>query len=250
MNGILEFFSHLLKILNFEASKRKEPEGNEEELGPNAKSKDVYAWLLKKMKDEKSKDVARYKEAFLMPGKIYVFKYKPLHLDKHAFWDEHPIVLSLGKMPAVKGEMNVCLNLSWYPPKARKYIMDQIKKMYEKNIEAAITSKAGDAMLQKAIPIDLYRLKKNLDQFGLSWAVRNYLPQQIESPSYVISYEHWDKMSKLDIPQIFPEIKGDGKLFDIYKDFEDYVLRCRKNKGAMLKKSEESLKKGRFKFIK
>jgi hypothetical protein len=49
---------------------------------------------------------------------------------------------------------------------------------------------------------------------------------------------------------IFPEIKGDGKLFDIYKNYEDYVLKCRTNKGAMMKRSEQSMKKGRFKFLK
>jgi hypothetical protein len=250
MKGLLEFFTYLLQILNIEAGNNNEPEGKEEDLDEDAKPKDVYAWLLKKMKDDKAKDVSKNNSPFFIPGKIYVFKYKPFHKDKYPFWDEHPIVLALGKMPAAQGEMNVGLNLSWYPPAARKYIMDQVKKMYDKPMKESIKKKAGDAIGQPGIPLDVYRLKLNLDQYGLSWAIRNYLPGQIESPAYVISYEHWDKMSKLDIPQIFPEIKGDGKLFDIYKNYEDYVLKCRTNKGAMMKRTEQSMKKGRFKFLK
>ena len=106
MKGLIEFFSYLLQILNIEAGGGEEEK--EEDLGPDAKPKDVYAWLLKKMKDDKAKDVSKNKEPFFTPGKIYIFKYKPLHKDKYSFWDEHPVVLSLGKMPAAKGEMNVC----------------------------------------------------------------------------------------------------------------------------------------------
>jgi hypothetical protein len=105
-------------------------------------------------------------------------------------------------------------------------------------------------MEQKNLPIDVYALKMRLDQYGFSWAIRNYLPTQIQSPSVVMSYEHWDKCSKFSIPSVFPEIKGDGKIFDIYKEFEDYVLWCRSNKLILNKRSEKAQKEGRYRFEK
>jgi hypothetical protein len=247
-SSLIEFFSYVFKLL--QATSQQEDDGGEEEIPEDASPKQVYKWFLKKLKDDKAKDVAQNKDPFFQPGKVYIFKYKPFYKEKYSFWDEHPVVVSLGKMPSKQGYMNVGLNLSWFPPSARKYFMDEIKKVYKAQMQESIKKKPGDAIEQKGLPIDLYALKMRLDQFGFSWAIRNYLPSQIMSPSVVMSFEHWDKCSKFDVPSVFPELKGDGKLFDIYKDFEDYVKWNRTNKTATNKKTELAQKAGRYKFEK
>jgi hypothetical protein len=248
-SSIVEFFSYILKLIKATSQEEEENEKGDD-IPEDASPKQVYEWFLKKLKDDKAKDVAKNKEPFFQPGKVYIFKYQPFHKDKYSFWDEHPVVVALGKMPAASGYMNVGINLSWYPPPARKYIMKEIKKMYKKQMEEAIRKKPGDAVEQKNIPIDLYALKSKMDQFGFSWGIRNYLPSQIMSPSVVMSYEHWDKCSKFDVPSIFPELKGDGKLFDIYKNFEEYVKWCRSNQTTLLKRREAAQKAQKFKFEK
>lgn len=244
MKALIDFFQYVVQLVTVDTIRRSM------EVSDEASPKEIYEWFLKKLKDDSATDVAQSKDPFFTPGKIYVFKYKPLYAEKYAFWDEHPVVLSLGKMPAAKGQMNVGLNLSWFPPKVRVYMMNKIKEMYHRDMEETIKKYPMDATRQKAIPLDLYRVKLALDQMGFSWAIRNYLPSQIESPSVVMAYEHWHKMPKFDIPNVFPEIKGKANLFTFYKEFEEYVKYCRTNSGMLKKKAEKSKKLNKFNFIK
>jgi hypothetical protein len=247
ISQILLYFQALL--LNI-ASQTKKPGSESKELDSNSSSKDVYSWLLDKMKDSKSLDVAVHKSRGFDPGKIYIFKYDPLYKDSYSYWDEHPIILSLGKMPAKVGYMHVGINLSWYPPKARRYIISTIMKVNKKFIEDQIKKYPGDAKKQRGIYIDLAAMKSALDQSGFSFAIRNYLPSQIQTSSYCISYEHWEKMTKLDVPREFPQLKGTVGIFQIYKNFEIYVKKYNMNKVANVKKTEENRKLMKYKFIK
>ena len=247
LTELLLYFQSLLQVISKTTTKVEPNLTMPSEKSP---SEEIYQWLLDRMKDNKSLDVANVKTLSFDPGKIYVFKYDPLYKDSYSYWDEHPIILALGKMPAKTGSMNVAINLSWYPPKARKYIIGVIMKANKKFIEDQMKKYPGDAKKQKGIFIDLASLKSALDQYGFSFAIRNYLPSQIKTPSYCISYEHWEKMTKLDIPRQFPQLKGTVGIFQIYKNFEIYVKKCMMNKVAMKKKTEENRKLMKYKFIK
>ena len=249
MKGLLEFFQTLFKLLSLEVGGDEE-EDEGDELSDDASPKAIYAWLLKKMKDPKAKDVMTYKSGSFDPGKLYIFKYDPLHKDSYSFWDEHPIIIALGKMPAKQGFMNVGINLSWYPPSARVYMVNSIMKIYKGHIEEQKKKYKGDAKRQQGVPIDLLALKSALDQAGFSFAIRNYLPSQIKSPSYCISFEHWKKMTKLDIPATFPQLKGTVGIFKIYKNFEEYVKYYGQNRAKMMKKMEDNQKLMKYRFIK
>lgn len=252
MKGLIEFFQTLFKLLSIEVggSGDENEDKDGDDISDDASPKAIYAWLLKKMKDPKATDVMTYKSGAFEPGKIYIFKYDPLYKDRYSYWDEHPIILALGKMPAKQGFMNVGINLSWYPPSARVYMIESIMKIYKGHMEQQKKKYKGDAKRQAGVPIDLMALKTALDQFGFSFAIRNYLPSQVKSPSYCISFEHWKKMTKLSIPATFPQIKGTVGIFEIYKNFEDYVKYCRQNRGTMLKKVQENQKLMKYKFIK
>jgi hypothetical protein len=197
-------------------------------------------------------ELAKFNEPYLQPGKIYVFKYEP-DPKQHPYYDKHPIVLALGKMPAKEGMMNVGINLSWYPPKARKFIVEEIQKMYKPMIDREIKKFPLDASKQRSIEMDLYAMKERLDQFGFSWAIRCYLPGRVKDPRVAVAYEHWDKVIKMDQPRIFPEIQGSKirPLQEIYKEFEMVYLKYQDNKKGEIKKRRDNAKKQmKYKFIK
>ena len=249
MKGLLEFLQTVFKLFGAEVGDAEENK-DEDDLSDDASPKQIYKWLLKKMSDPKATDVMTYKSGSFEPGKMYIFKYDPLYKEKYSFWDEHPVMFALGKMPAKNGFMAVGVNLNWYPPGARMYMVDSLIKIYKNHIKEQTKKYKGDAKKQVGVPVDLYALKSALDQNGFSFAIRNYLPSQVKSPSYCIAFEHWKKMGKLVIPQEFPQLKGNRGLFDIYKDFENHVKYCRTNRGQLLKIAEESKKQMRYKFIK
>ncbi len=243
MKVLIDFLQELVKLarLSLQSS------GEKEEVLK------AYEWLEKKTKDTEDTEVQDYNKAFLEPGKIYVFKYEPAFKERYAYYDEHPVVLALGKMPSSNGAMgfmNVGINISWYPPKARKYIVEKIRKLYESKYKDAIQKSPMKANDQNRVDMDLFALKMALDKFGLSFAVRSYFPEKMKSPRVCIAYEHWDKAIQLDQPGVFPEIEGKATIMQIYKDFEDYVKYCQKNQGERLKKMDAAKKLNKYKFIK
>ncbi len=242
MDFVINFIQQIVKLISAQRSASLD-EGEDE-------VEDAYKWLLSKMKDGRQTEVENHRGPYLEAGKMYVFKYDPKYKERYAYYDKHPIVLMLGKMPAAEGMMNVGINISWYPPKARKYIVETIRKLYAPLYESSIKSSPKQAKKQKPVTLDLVALKTALDQYGLSFAIRSYLPSQIKSPAVCICYENWDKAIKLDQPKIFPEVQGGIALMQIYKEYELYVKYCQKNIGTIRKKMNEAKKQNRYKFIK
>jgi hypothetical protein len=249
MKFVIDFLSSLLKLIEIQSTSKTD---NDPAARKNEEIKNAYKWFIDKLKDEKQKEITKFNEPYLQPGKIYIFKYEP-DPTQHPYYDKHPIVLALGKMKAKEGMMNVGINLSWYPPSARKFIVDQIRKMYKPMIDKEIQKFPLDSLKQKSFEMDLYALKERLDQFGFSWAIRNYLPSRMKDPRVVVAYEHWDKVIKMDQPRIFPELNGSKikSLQEIYKEFEQVYLKYQSNnKGEIKKRRDEAKKQMRYNFIK
>jgi hypothetical protein len=245
MKTLVDFLSTVLELLKIQAT-----EGTGKEEYPESDNpKDAYAWLLEQMKDQKSTRVQIDNAPFMKPGKIYIFKYDAKYKNILEYWDKHPIVFVLGKMPAAEGMLTVGINLSWYPPNIRKEIIERIKTMYKVKYEEAIKQKPRSAKDQKEVPVDLFALKMALDNMGFSWAIRTYLPQNIKNPKYCICYEDWDKAVRLDQPRIFPEIQG-APLNKVYEMFKKYVQDQRKNQALNRKRTNENRKLNKYKFIK
>jgi hypothetical protein len=241
MRTLYDYIVYALSLLSVSS---KEPKKEDEVV------KDAYEWFLKKSVDKTNTEVQESNEPWLLPGKIYVFKYEPVP-DKYEYWDKHPIVLNLGKMQYKNGKTyNLGINISWYPPSAREYIINEIRNMYKRDIEKAMKSKPAKALEQKSYQLDLYILKLKMDKIGLSFAIRNYDPSRIKSPKYCISYEHWDKAIRMDQPKIFPELKGNRTLFDIYNDFKIYIRDIRSRWPEHVNNMNEMKKQNRYRFIK
>lgn len=240
MNSVINFLQQVLKLLSLQ--QKGQPDNNTKEV------KDAYSWLLEKMK-EKGTEVEEDPSPNIEPGKIYVFEYEAKYPDRYSYWDRNPVVLGLGKLPTQNGYVRMGINISWYPPKARKYIVEKIQELYKSKYKTEIKKNGLKANKQKSINIDLYALKLALDSVGLSFAIRSYLDEGIGN-KFCISYEHWDKAIRLDNPGKIPQLEGKIPLSDIYKDYENYIRYYQTNKGKILLRMEASKKQNKYTFIK
>ena len=214
--------------------------------------KDAYEWFLGQLDVDRNKRVARVKTPILHNGKIYVFNYTAKHKDRLAYWDSHPILLFLGYTNGPSGKLMVGLNISWYPPNARKYIVEKIASLYKDKIKKSIKDDPLDAIEQKPVMMDLYALKQALDQYGLSFALRTYIPANIKDPLVCVAFEDWDKMIRLDHPNSFPQLKVNGShtIASIYLDYADSVKRFAGDRVKWQNNMEKNKKLNKYTFIK
>jgi hypothetical protein len=243
MKGLLDLFGMLLDLIKVQGNTNPETPQSE---GVD----DAYQWFIDTLKDTRNKRVTETNDNKLKPGKLYVFGYNPKYKSTLDYYDMHPIVIALGQIMTENGKLEVGINISWYPPKARKYIIGKIREMYKPMYEAAMKKSPFDGQEQAFVPIDLYNLKVALDRMGLSWAIRTYIPDRIISPKAVVCYEDWEIVSRMDKPKIFPQLEGKVSLFDVYKGFEFYVRDQLSNSAVNAKKREMAKKLNRYKFIK
>jgi hypothetical protein len=246
MKDLIELFQRIIELLRVQTT--SEPE---EEIQESEDVKDAYEWFLEQIKNDKNTRVQVNRDPWFKPGKIYIFKYDAKYKNVLDYWDRHPIVFALGKMQLENGSLvNLGLNISWYPPTFRKQIIDRIRKMYEPKYSKAIKNKGRLANDQDPVYIDLYALKIALDQMGLSFAIRAYLPERIKNPKICVCYEDWDKAIRLDQPSVFPELKGKTSLLKVYEAFKKHVLNYNSRRGEYLKRTNEAKKLNKYRFIK
>lgn len=244
---VLDFLSDTIELLKIQLR---------EGLGDKKQTEiatDAYSWLMSEIKTGKSKRVQFSKEPDLKPGKIYIFKYDAKYKKELDYWDKRPIVLVFGMYNGSNGKVAVGVNLSWYPPPARQFIVEKIRKMYKPLYEAEIKRKPNQAIDQKPINIDLYAIKTALDTFGFSFALRQYIPANIRTPKVCVCYEDWDKALKLDTPRIFPELqinKAGQNLRNIYESFKKYILWSKNNRAEIKKRRDEAKRKNKYRFNK
>lgn len=248
MKTVLDFLSEVIQLLSLQSTV-----GGQKEEEVTEDAKDAYQWLMNEIKNTKSTRVQEYKDPWMQPGKIYVFKYNAKYRDVLDYWDRHPIVLVLGHQETANGKITLGLNISWYPPSARKYIVERIRKMYFPAYQSSIKSKSFKAVEQRPVLMDVYALKTALDSLGLSFAMRTYIPSNIIGPRYCICYEDWDKAIKLDQPRIFPELQVNSpgySLSNIYEDFKKYVQFQGQNQGEKKKRMDEAKKRNKYRLVK
>jgi hypothetical protein len=242
MKGLIDVFEMLIGLIRVQANAN--PQTPESE-GVD----DAYQWFIDTLKDARNKRVSETNDNVLKPGKIYVFRYEPKFKNVLDYYDMNPVIIALGQMMTENGKLEVGLNISWYPPKARKYIVGQIREMYKSLYESAIKRSAYNGQEQPSVPIDLYALKVALDKVGLSWAIRTYIPDRIKAKA-VVCYEDWEIVSRMDKPKIIPQFEGKVSLFDVYRGFEFYVRDQITNAAVNARKRETAKKLNRYKFIK
>lgn len=220
------FLNEVLKALNLNIS------------NDSIEFKNSYEWFKEHIESD-STQVEKTNPKDLKSGKIYAFSYKAKHPDRYEYWDRNPIVLILGKRPIRGTFLYVGINISWYPPKYREYIIEKIRSFYKAKYDEAKRIKPLLANGQNLVKLDLYTLRKNLDYMGFSFAIRSYIPENMDS-IYCISYENWDRAIKMDNLGIIPLLEGKKNISSIYRDFNLHVIDYQRNLTKNLRNLEQT----------
>lgn len=211
-----------------------------------------FEWVVKEYEDVNSKRVVGVRDPYFMPGKLYMFQYEPINQDSLPFWDKSPIVLALGRRKTEdQSIVNVGINLNWYPIAARQFIIGKIRTFYRTKYASAISAHSYDAQHQQSILLDLYDLRKALDQFGFSFGLRYYIPRKVHEPRIVVCYEDWDKVVRVDVPHEYPQLRtNEGyTLNDVYLDFKNHVKDYNINRSRRLIALDKLRDKGQLELF-
>lgn len=242
--SFLDVFKQFLAYLKIQTS-------SESTQTKGAKNLDPYQWLLNEIKKDKSTRVQKLTSTVMEPGKIYIYTYDAKTKSKLDYWDRTPILLYLGKQQSANGStLYVGVNISWYPVKYRKRIINRLKSFYKTSYKDAIKKFPHKAKEQTPVDLDLYALKLSMDNWGFSFALRTYLPGHIKSPLLCVCYEDWDKISEINQSNKYPSVSGKTKLNDVYKMYETYVINYNKNLNKNRMRIQEAKKQGAYNFIK
>lgn len=168
----------------------------------------------------KNANTYRYSKRMLYQGGFFSFEYKnPKYkgvINVLPWFDKYPLVISLGPVLTNNGPRNIGFNLHLLPPKIRIIIVCAIFEMYKKLYRYQIFFKQD-----KPVQIYYKDIIKSLEQYGIKFCVRMYIPQRMNQ---IVRYPIKDWHKAVFVPSRgYDSIRAD-KLIKEWKKF------CRKNK--------------------
>lgn len=121
-------------------------------------------------------------------GGLFTWRYfNPKTKDTLAYWDNFPLVISLGGKVTENGIRNIGFNLHLLPPKIRIIVLCQIFEMYKRLYRFQIFSKSA-----KPVQINYNSIVRQLDKYSVRFCVRMYIPAR-QTQVVEIPYSEWDK---------------------------------------------------------
>jgi len=181
--------------------------------GKNAAKKAAESWFLESSKNIREGAVMKTGARF-RTGMIHVFRYdNPKHAETLEWWDRNPVVLALD--PAEGNDFGINLNL--LPVNFKEDMLDMIYERMSGQIKSKTLGKSGKATAQGQIPLTYVGAKSFLDQFGLGFAVRQYIPS-LKSNQAIVNYENWARIALCD----FIELNG-ASVGKIRAQFKNYL---------------------------
>lgn len=214
-----------------------------DEVAAGAREEEVqlrsYEWLERELADPASTHVQVVPDNRFHPGKIHVFRYNPKHKDTLDYFDTHPVMLHLGTIMRGKSRLELGINITWYPPAARRYLVERVREIYGTRYDDAMRGNPERALDQRKVFLNIYRLRYHLDHLGLSFAIRQYIPGRVVSERAVVEYESWDRMVQLDVPGVFPELHGHRNRSWIHQEFFRRLRLLNQDRGALLRRINE-----------
>lgn len=182
----------------------------------------VMEWYEETLADKDSTYIETFSDGELTQGKMFKFRYDPKTKDRLAYWDRSPLVISLGKSPS---GLELGVNLNFLPKEVKYWMVGEIFRYYEGDIIASAAGKQWRrAYEQKQVPITYDLIAKNLKEWGLDFALRQYYMGQMFELS-VVCYEEWIRMVMVnwdDYDQV-----DESQLIKLY---QDYLVRAKSKK--------------------
>lgn len=208
-----------------------------------------WEWLQREMKDTSSKRVGELPPGKFHPGKFHVFKYDPLHKDTLAYYDIYPVMLHLGSILVGNTRLEMGCNVSWWPPPARRHLVSKIREMYDDRIESTVRARPFQSVEQARLFLDPYRIRYMLDPLGFSFAIRHYLPDRVRSTKAVIGFEDWDRAVSLEAPRMFPVLRGQHSIGQIYQMYYRHVRDYNTNRAERLQRVLDQREDRYYNFV-
>lgn len=186
--------------------------------------KNSVEWFMSEIKNNKSSRIQKLNSLNFQRGKIYIFNYDPITKDRLSYWDESPIFLFFDLIQTKNGPVFLGINLSWFPITARKFFLNSIKRVY-KNQYSTANTKPYSALQQLPVDLNIELFIKLFYKIGFSFGIRTYKPNRIRGPIYSVCFEDWSMLENMSKNSIFPQLKSNKSLPDIYKEFKDYIVK-------------------------
>jgi len=153
-------------------------------------------YIDKYSKDDKINHPRKEKveEKFFVPGKIYSFLYATTDTPNKArpVIDRRPILLSLGQMVSQANNKiyEIGIDFMLMPPKIRVFVLDQLYRIYKKDINENQTNINEGRKGKKALKLNYDVAKKLFDKLGWQLAFSVYEKGNVARPA-VYDYEDW-----------------------------------------------------------
>lgn len=145
-------------------------------------------WLWKTVL--KNPQTYAYRKRALFQGGLFIFTYlNPKYKDTSVlpWFDQFPLVLSLGPIVTKQGIRNLGFNLHLLPPKIRIIVICHVFEIYKKLYRYSIFIKRD-----KPVQIRYQAIIASLSKYGVEFCVRMYIPAR-QKQIAVIPYREWDK---------------------------------------------------------
>ena len=144
-------------------------------------------WLYKTV--FKNPQTYAYRKRILYQGGLFVFSYlNPKYKDNISvlpWYDQFPLVLSLGPVVTSNGIRNLGFNLHLLPPKIRIITVCHVFEIYKRLYRYSIYFKQD-----KPVQIKYYRIVDSLAKYGVQFCVRMYIPAR-QRQIAIIPYREW-----------------------------------------------------------
>lgn len=135
----------------------------------------AISWLFKEV--FKDPTTYRYNKRLIYQGGLFIFEYKnPKYKDTSVlpWFDQYPLVLSLGPISTNLGIRNLGFNLHLLPPRIRIIVLckifDLYKRLYRYNIFFKRNAPVG---------VNYRNIVKYLEMYGVKFCVRMYIPRRM-----------------------------------------------------------------------
>ncbi len=125
----------------------------------------------------------------IIPGQLVSFDYfTPKTEEELEYYDARPVTIFFGVFDTKEGQRIMGFNIHYYPPRIRFQVMDRImeiwKPMYQKVWDTGLSN--------KLMHFDYQWLQMQLENAGLGFGVRMYIPQ-LTKEVRVVPPKEWQK---------------------------------------------------------
>lgn len=182
-----------------------------------------------------------------IPGKIYTFRYDPVHKDILAYYDMQPIILVCGQWIAEStgNQIVTGINLNFLPEVERVNTLEYYYQSVKGDLDTAYaeTEKTNQVSFIKRALIVLQDIVQMFNVFGKAgkigyqYAMRNYIIGGNMQKVSLVEYDDWQY-----IPFIQTKDIVGASLGEIYKTYNDSKNQLVRNQPPIMRPSEKKRK--------